>query len=45
MRSGMFSGASGPQAVKRANDNIKSDILIWLEVLLIIVIIVRLLKD
>jgi hypothetical protein len=30
MRSGMFSGASGPQAVKRTSDNIKSNILIWL---------------
>jgi hypothetical protein len=30
MRSGMFSGASGPQAVKRTSANIKSNILIWL---------------
>ncbi len=29
-RSGMFSGASGPQATKRTNGNIKSNILIWL---------------
>ena len=30
MRSGTCSGASGPQAVKRKSNNIKSNILIWL---------------
>jgi hypothetical protein len=30
IRSGMRSGSSGPQALKRTSDNIKSNILIWL---------------